>query len=103
MGACRPLQSGTNCVVSIVGFGTNNVLYTMDGDGSEYSISAADGSGTLVGNTGSQFWLDLAGYPGGVVPPTPNGTPEPRATALLSGLVSCSALFAMRGRSRTKK
>jgi hypothetical protein len=67
-------------LISALNFGTDGVLYALDALGNEFTISS-NGAGTLVGNTGGQYWLDLAmadppGDPAAVVP-------EPNSMALL--------------------
>ena len=44
--------------IAALDFGTNGVLYALDPLGNEFII-ASNGAGTLVGNTGGQYWLDL--------------------------------------------
>jgi len=85
------LPSTGAALIAALGFGTNGVLYALDPFGNEFIISS-NGAGTLVGNTGGQYWLDLAVDPPGD-PPDP--VPEPNSMALLLtaalGLISVRA------------
>jgi hypothetical protein len=72
------LPSTGAALIAALDFGTNGVLYALDPFGNEFIISS-NGAGTLVGNTGGQYWLDLAIDP----PGDPNGIPEPNSMALL--------------------
>jgi hypothetical protein len=84
------LPSTGAALIAALDFGTNGVLYALDPFGNEFIISS-NGAGTLVGNTGGQYWLDLAVDP----PGDPNGIPEPNSMALLLmaalGLISVRA------------
>jgi hypothetical protein len=84
------LPSTGAALIAALDFGTNGVLYALDPLGNEFTISS-NGAGTLVGNTGGQYWLDLAVDP----PGDPNGVPEPNSMALLLtaalGLISVRA------------
>jgi hypothetical protein len=53
------LPSTGAALIAALDFGTNGVLYALDPFGNEFIISS-NGAGTLVGNTGGQYWLDLA-------------------------------------------
>ena len=85
------LPSTGAALIAALDFGTNGVLYALDPFGNEFIISS-NGAGTLVGNTGGQYWLDLAVDPPGD-PPDP--VPEPNSMALLLtaalGLISVRA------------
>jgi hypothetical protein len=72
------------------------VLYALDPLGNEFTISS-NGAGTLVGNTGGQYWLDLTMASTVLDPPLtlasaalasaaldpPDAVPEPSSMALL--------------------
>jgi hypothetical protein len=82
-------------LISALNFGTDGVLYALDALGNEFTISS-NGAGTLVGNTGGQFWLDLTMASTVLDPPgDPPGVPEPNSMALLLtaalGLISVRA------------
>jgi hypothetical protein len=85
------LPSTGAALIAALDFGTNGVLYALDPFGNEFIISS-NGAGTLVGNTGGQYWLDLTVDPPGD-PPDP--VPEPNSMALLLtaalGLISVRA------------
>ena len=63
-------------------FGIDGILYALDPLGNEFII-ASNGAGIpvgrQVGNTGGQYWLDLAVDP----PGDPDGVPEPGSLPLL--------------------
>ena len=63
--------TGTD-LISALNFGTDGVLYALDALGNEFTISS-NGAGTLIGNTGDQYWLDLAmasfAFPAAADPP----------------------------------
>ena len=99
------LPSAGAALIAALNFGTDGVLYALDPLGNEFTISS-NGAGTLVGNTGGQYWLDLtmastvldppltlASAAAAVDPPDP--MPEPSSVALLLmavlGLVSVRA------------
>jgi len=74
------LLPGTGAaLIAALTFGTDGLLYALDPLGNEFIISS-NGAGTLVGNTGGQYWLDLTIDPPGD-PPDP--VPEPNGIALL--------------------
>src|SRR5207253_10913116 len=80
------LPSAGADLIAALNFGTDGVLYALDPLGNEFTISS-NGAGTLVGNTGGQYWLDLT-----IDPPDP--VPEPNTMALLLtalGLISVRA------------
>ena len=70
------LPSMGAALIAALGFGTDGVLYALDPFGNEFTI-ASNGAGFLVGNTGGQYWLDLA------VDPPGDPVPEPNSMALL--------------------
>jgi hypothetical protein len=70
--------------IAALNFGPGGVLYALDPLGNEFTI-ASNGAGFLVGNTGGQYWLDLADPPT-ASPDTPIANPEPSSMALLSAL-----------------
>lgn len=67
-------------LIAALNFGTDGVLYALDGLGNEFIISS-NGAGTMVGNTGGQTWLDLAMASTALDPP--DAVPEPSSIALL--------------------
>ena len=71
--------TGTDLIAAL-NFGTNGVLYALDGLGNEFTISS-NGAGTMVGNTGGQYWLDLAMADPPGDPPA--AVPEPNSIVLL--------------------
>jgi hypothetical protein len=71
--------TGTD-LISALNFGTDGVLYALDALGNEFTISS-NGAGTLVGNTGGQYWLDLT-MASTVLDP-PGSVPEPDSMALV--------------------
>ncbi len=71
--------TGTD-LISALNFGTDGVLYALDALGNEFTISS-NGAGTLVGNTGGQYWLDLT--MASTVLNSPGSMPEPDSMALL--------------------
>ena len=79
-----------------IGFGADGILYSLDREGNEYRINQANASGTLIGNTGGQLWLDIASLPNGA-----SAVPEPGSIALLAGF-GISSLFALKLRKRRK-
>src|SRR5882762_7205370 len=83
------LPSAGAALIAALNFGTDGVLYALDPLGNELIISS-NGAGTLVGNTGGQYWLDLT-MASTVLDP-PDAVPEPSSMALLLiavlGLVS---------------
>ncbi len=76
--------------IAAMDFGTDGVLYALDPAGNDYMI-ASNGAGILIGNTGGQYWLDLAIDP----PAAGDPVPEPSSIALLLtaalGLISIRA------------
>jgi hypothetical protein len=52
------LPSTGAALIAALNFGTDGLLYALDPLGNEFTISS-NGAGTLVGNTGGQYWLDL--------------------------------------------
>jgi hypothetical protein len=89
------LPSTGAALIAALEFGTNGVLYALDPFGNEFIISS-NGAGTLVGNTGGQYWLDLAVDP----PGDPNGIPEPNSMALL--LIGALGLISVRAWQRSR-
>lgn len=71
--------TGTD-LISALNFGTDGVLYALDALGNEFTISS-NGAGTLVGNTGGQYWLDMTMASTVLDPSDP--VPEPDSMALL--------------------
>ncbi len=71
--------TGTDLIAAL-NFGTDGVLYALDGLGNEFTISS-NGAGTMVGNTGGQTWLDLAMADPPGDPPA--AVPEPDSIVLL--------------------
>jgi len=71
--------TGTD-LISALNFGTDGVLYALDALGNEFTISS-NGAGTLVGNTGGQYWLDMTMASTALDPSDP--VPEPDSVALL--------------------
>jgi hypothetical protein len=63
-------------LIAALNFGTDGVLYALDGLGNEFTISS-NGAGTLVGNTGGQQWLDLTMASTVLDPPGPVSAPAP--------------------------
>jgi len=81
------LPSMGAALIAALGFGTDGVLYALDPFGNEFTI-ASNGAGFLVGNTGGQYWLDLA------VDPAGDPVPEPNSMALL--LTAALGLISLR-------
>ena len=81
------LPSMGAALIAALGFGTDGVLYALDPFGNEFTI-ASNGAGFLVGNTGGQYWLDLA------VDPPGDPVPEPNSMALL--LTAALGLISLR-------
>ena len=77
--------------VAAMATGPGGILYGLTGAGNEVIINP-DGSTTLVGNTGGQFYLDMAIIPG--------VAPEPSSLALLgvAGVVGLGARLRRRAR-----
>lgn len=71
--------TGTD-LISALNFGTDGVLYALDALGNEFTISS-NGAGTLIGNTGGQYWLDMTMASTVLDPSDP--VPEPDSMALL--------------------
>jgi hypothetical protein len=97
------LSTGTNSVlgqlpsmgaalIAALNFGTDGVLYALDPSGNEFVISS-NGAGTLVGNTGGQYWLDMT------TATAVAGVPEPDSLGLL--LIAALALVGMRAWRRS--
>ncbi len=107
------LPSAGAALIAALNFGTDGVLYALDPLGNEFTISS-NGAGTLVGNTGGQYWLDLTMASTVLDPPLalasasalasaaldpsgdpPDPVPEPSSMALLLiaalGLISARA------------
>jgi hypothetical protein len=84
------LPSTGAALIAAMDFGLDGNLYALDPLGNEFII-ASNGAGIPVGNTGGQYWLDLAVD----APGDPNGVPEPSSLALLLtaglGLISVRA------------
>ena len=80
-----------------LGFGSDGNLYTLDDNGNEYLINPSNGSGTLVGNAGGLFYLDLA-----TITSAPMSTPEPGSVALLVGMSLSGAGFLARRRKQSR-
>jgi len=85
------LPSAGAALIAALNFGTDGVLYALDPLGNEFTISS-NGAGTLVGNTGGQYWLDLTMASTVLDPPLPSASaaldppdavPEPNSMALL--------------------
>ena len=93
------LPSAGAALIAALNFGTDGVLYALDPLGNEFTISS-NGAGTLVGNTGGQYWLDLTMASTVLDPPLalasasasalasaaldpPDPVPEPSSMALL--------------------
>src|SRR6266481_3924741 len=74
------LPSTGAALIAALNFGSDGVLCALDPLGSEFIISS-NGAGTLVGNTGGQYWLDLT-MASTVLDP-PDAVPEPNSMALL--------------------
>jgi hypothetical protein len=95
------LPSTGAALIAALNFGTDGVLYALDPLGNEFIISS-NGAGTLVGNTGGQYWLDLTMASTVLDPP---GVPEPSSMALLLtaalGLISVRAWQRSRGSSQS--
>jgi hypothetical protein len=72
------LPSMGAALIAALNFGTDGVLYALDPFGNEFTI-ASNGAGTMVGNTGGQYWLDLTMASTVLDPPG-----DPRATQCLS-------------------
>ena len=72
------LPSTGAALIAAMAFGIDGILYALDPLGNEFII-ASNGAGIPVGNTGGQYWLDLAVDP----PGDPDGVPEPGSLALL--------------------
>jgi len=81
------LPSMGAALIAALGSGTDGVLYALDPFGNEFTI-ASNGAGFLVGNTGGQYWLDLA------VDPPGDPVPEPNSMALL--LTAALGLISLR-------
>jgi hypothetical protein len=81
------LPSMGAALIAALGSGTDGVLYALDPFGNEFTI-ASNGAGFLVGNTGGQYWLDLA------VDPAGDPVPEPNSMALL--LTAALGLISLR-------
>jgi hypothetical protein len=101
------LPSAGAALIAALNFGTDGVLYALDPLGNEFTIGS-NGAGTLVGNTGGQYWLDLTMASTVLDPPLtlasasalaaldpPDPVPEPSSMALLLiaalGLISARA------------
>ena len=97
--------TGTD-LISALNFGTDGVLYALDALGNEFTISS-NGAGTLIGNTGDQYWLDLAmasfAFPAAADPPgdPPAAAPEPSSMALL--LIAALGLIGVRGWRKSRE
>jgi hypothetical protein len=77
------LPSMGAALIAALNFGPGGVLFALDPLGNEFMI-ASNGAGTLVGNTGGQYWLDLTDPPGD--PPDPVPEPNSMAILLMAGL-----------------
>jgi hypothetical protein len=77
------LPSTGAALIAALSFGTDGNLYALDPAGNDFLISS-NGAGTLIGNTGGQYWLDLTAASTVLDPPgDPPGVPEPSSLALL--------------------
>jgi hypothetical protein len=98
------LPSMGAALIAALNFGTDGVLYALDPLGNEFMI-ASNGAGTLIGNTGGQYWLDLTMASTVLDPPgDPPGVPEPNSMALLltAGLGLISVRVWQRSRGSTQ-
>jgi hypothetical protein len=73
------LPSTGAALIAALNFGTDGALYALDPLGNDFMI-ASNGAGILIGNTDSQYWLDLTMASTVLDPP---GVPEPNSMALL--------------------
>lgn len=72
----------TGAQFAAMDFASDGNLYGLDNEGSAWSIDPVTATVTLIGDTGSQFWLDMAARPSTAVP----AVPEPGALGLALGL-----------------
>jgi hypothetical protein len=92
------LPSSGSDLISALNFGTDGMLYALDALGNDYVISS-NGAGTLIGNTGSQDWLDLAMASTALDPPgDPPAVPEPNSLGLL--VIAALGVIGVRARQR---
>ncbi len=90
------LPSTGAALIAALNFGTDGVLYALDPLGNDFIISS-NGAGTLVGNTGGQYWLDLTTASTALT--LPDAVPEPSSMALL--LIAAQALMGVRAWRRS--
>jgi hypothetical protein len=90
------LPSMGAALIAALNFGTDGVLYALDPSGNEFMI-ASNGAGIPVGNTGGQYWLDLAMASTALDPPA--DLPEPSSMALL--LIGALGLMGARAWQRS--
>lgn len=79
------LPSSGAALIAALSFGTDGNLYALDPAGNDFLINTSNGAGTLIGNTGGQYWLDVTMASTVLDPPgdPPGGVPEPNSLALL--------------------
>ncbi len=75
------LPGGGTDLIAALSFGTDGNVYALDALGNDYILSS-NGAGTLIGNTGGQYWLNSTMASFASDPPA-DPVPEPSSMALL--------------------